>query len=68
MPRTTLPAPDPLALIREARGKVAARQASVEAARLELYAHIGQAREAGLSLRVIADAAGVSYETVRRIT
>jgi len=38
-----------------------------EAAERELVAQIRYARAQGLSLRVIADAAGVSHEKVRQI-
>lgn len=47
--------------------KVARAARKAASARHELEAAIREARAAGMSLRAVAEAAGVSYETVRRI-
>ncbi len=47
--------------------KVERAAAKAAVSREELEAAIREAREAGASLRDVAKAAGMSYETVRRI-
>jgi DNA-directed RNA polymerase sigma subunit (sigma70/sigma32) len=54
--------------IEESLTELAAAELSLREARHDLEVWIVASREAGASLRDIAEVAGVSHETVRRIT